>query len=265
MVELPDEMKPITRELFAFLQKSDVPYKVVRSGENRGVWFPMAKLLRVCKYRSPEKGSGLDPLENIRTAKMLISGAVQTAIEMSDFGRMCASFCEVSEAKQFGASYLTHFFLPVFKSSFVDQHAQGDLLSAVELLESQAELASLVDDPHLLHAMQDESSRMVVAPDGEVRLMGYAPDPDVVGFQGLVDHFVQLNPEWAADAAITVVKPDGTLDDCLSEQFIVAFGEWFNVTYPHLVSDASLELQRVMKERIIDAGEDFTPRRAAPE
>ena len=101
--------------------------------------------------------------------------------------------------------------------------------------------------------------------EGKVKLASLAPDPDVVGFAGLVSYFVELHPEWAGDVDIPVLKADGQVESCMSSQSIVAFSKWFAFTYPHLVTEQGLEFQQRLEQQIVEDGQDFAPRRPVGE
>jgi hypothetical protein len=98
------EIVQATRDFFRLLGDAGIPDRTVMDGPNRGLWLPLAAILRTCGYRAP-KGQN-DPLEHIQTRKMLIGGKLTTCIETSDFARNVALHCTAPEALQFAVAYL---------------------------------------------------------------------------------------------------------------------------------------------------------------
>ena len=258
-MQLSDPMKAVTRDLLQFLNEHGVPHKIIRDGKRHGTWFPMGKLLRVCGYRSPAREAGKEPLDHVETAKMLIGGKLQVTVEMAEFARLIGAFCEASLAQQFATQFLNDFVIRPYKSAFIDEQAQGDLSMAAELLETQEELAESLGDPGLVNMLKRPDSHFIVH-EGKVRLARPAPDPDEVGFQGLLDCFLEGNPQWAHDVRMDVKLPDERVEKCLTTQALLAFSKWFVSTYPWKATDETEALQMRLEQQIEDDGQDFGPR-----
>ena len=49
---------------------------------------------------------------------MLIGGQICTAVEVSEFGRLIAPFCQAEAAQLFAVSYMNCFLIPQYKRNF---------------------------------------------------------------------------------------------------------------------------------------------------
>ena len=258
-MELSQEMQAATTAVFCFLERSGVPRKVIRSGERSGVWLPLAKLLRACKYHSPVRETGTEPLDHVETVRLLISGKIQAAVEMAEFARLIAPFCQAPAVQEFAIEFLNNFVIRPYKSSFVDEESKGDLAAAVRLLELQEELSESLGDPGLVNMLKRPDSKFV-GHKGKLRLARAAPDPDTGSFAELVDCFLSMNPEWSHDIQKDVLLPEGRVESRMTPQAAFAFGQWFVARYPAWVSDEALAFQARLEQQIIQEGQGFGPR-----
>jgi len=68
---MTSEIVSASRDLFRFLEQAGVPDRTIQSGEDQGIWIPLAKTLRACQYRAPR--GQVDPLDFIVTRKRVLN------------------------------------------------------------------------------------------------------------------------------------------------------------------------------------------------
>ena len=242
------QMSECTFAFFAFLYQAGIPDRTIREGANHGVWLPLAKLLRACKYRDPGV-PGEDLLSHIDTCKMLIAGKLSICIEMSDFCRLIAPFCEEPVAQQIGVTFMNEFLIPQYKAGFVYDDS-GDELSR---LENREDLIARANHylPGLGNTLAHADVEAVIK-DGQLGLAVSVPDPDD-GFAVLVAYFLNVYPEWQHDV---MRLPNG--EDVMTLPCTFAFSKWYCTSYGKETAE-TIAFRQHLFDAIIDAGGDFGP------
>ena len=101
-----------------FLKANDVSIRTIRGKSSLfEFWVHLKVAMRACRFAAPEGGP--NPLVHARKTKkkMRIEGKRGEGIELADFARFIAPYCEEPVARDFCIAYIT--------GAFIEPHKTG--------------------------------------------------------------------------------------------------------------------------------------------
>jgi hypothetical protein len=246
---LGDGMLKALTALMEFLLAAGIRWKTIESGDDAGVWLPLAATLRKCGYAGREAIT----LDRANIKRMLIDGKIQAAVELNDFATYFAPMCRVPVALELGVEYLNTFVSSVYKTGRpANEPEPSDPVQVMEHLETREEHIEYANRqaPGAGNFMSLPTTRVAIC-DGKLALG--TDDFDLSTMAGAVDGFLKVFPEWADD-----VMDHPELGRVMTIQFSLALSRWlcqWGVGDP----DTAVAFQRALMQQILDDGGEFGP------
>jgi hypothetical protein len=246
-----------TIAFFKFAQESDIPYKVIETGEDAGVWFALAVALRKCDYRKPDDIDQA-PLDASALKKMLVRGRIYAVLSLLDFALLYAPFCRVQVVQDFGVATVNGFTLEQYKSGqtiYCEEPTNVlDVVADIEQKESLITVANR-ERPGAGSLFSLPTTRLIGLGDG--RTVFVTADVDFSDERAMTASFLKVHPEWSNDV---ILKDDGDVAYTLPCALALSkFLDRFGVGDP----ERSKTFQHQLTEQIIESAGSFEPKAAA--